>query len=181
MEPLPAVPQPTSDGPTRPTVDPAALLVAVLAVGVGPLTEDGPWSWINTVVCVVVLVVLGSYASLVTSPREMLISFRLRLPLLFVTCFILGIALAYPIQLAGGEAHCRQQVVSTIGITFDDCAAVEAEADTATKLGLLFGLLALVVAEVSIRARPRWVRRLTGERERVTPTTTTETSGGPQG
>lgn len=39
-------------------VDPAALLVAVLAVGVGPLFEDGAWSWSNFAVALLVLAVI---------------------------------------------------------------------------------------------------------------------------
>jgi hypothetical protein len=43
---------------THSKVDPAALLVAVLAVGINPWTEAGPWYMINTITALVVGVVV---------------------------------------------------------------------------------------------------------------------------
>ena len=54
-------------------VDPAALLVAVLAVGVTPLTEDGPWDPINTIVATTVWLVVSGFTwprGTVTTPVE---------------------------------------------------------------------------------------------------------------
>jgi len=42
-------------------VDPAALLIAVLTVGVDPLTTTGPWERVNTIVAAVVGVVLAAF------------------------------------------------------------------------------------------------------------------------
>jgi len=47
-------------------IDPAALLIAVLTVGVDPLTTNGPWEKINTIVAAVVGVILAAY----TWPRK---------------------------------------------------------------------------------------------------------------
>ena len=47
-------------------VDPAALLVAVLAVGVSPMLEDGAWGLTNSIVAGVVLVVVLCF----TWPRK---------------------------------------------------------------------------------------------------------------
>jgi len=42
-------------------VDPAALLIAVLTVGVDPLIATGPWERVNTIVAAVVGVVLAAF------------------------------------------------------------------------------------------------------------------------
>lgn len=51
-------PPSASEAAPEKRVDPAALLVAVLAVGVGPLYEDGAWAWTNTAVAALVLTVI---------------------------------------------------------------------------------------------------------------------------
>jgi hypothetical protein len=43
-------------------VDPAALLIAVIAVGIDPILEEGPWHPMNSLVAVVVLLTLIAYA-----------------------------------------------------------------------------------------------------------------------
>jgi hypothetical protein len=78
-------------------VDPGALLIAVLAVGIGPLNEDGPWDAINTIVCAIVLVVFYCYLWPESSQR---LGRRHLLALSVVLGFIFAIGLAYPIQIA---------------------------------------------------------------------------------
>jgi hypothetical protein len=43
-------------------VDPAALLVAVIAVAIEPLLEEGPWHQLNSLVALIVLAALWPYA-----------------------------------------------------------------------------------------------------------------------
>ena len=79
-------------------VDPGALLIAVLAVGVGPLTEDGPWSAINTGICLIVLVVVHSYLWPEKQAQQTLGARHLR-ALSLAAGFIIAVGLAWPIQL----------------------------------------------------------------------------------
>ncbi|MGW1347382.1 hypothetical protein ACWCOV_40460 [Kribbella sp. NPDC002412] len=74
-------------------VDPGALLIAVLAVGVGPLTEAGAWEAVNTGISAIVLVVVWCYLFPYDGmqPRHLL-AFCL------VLAFIAAIGLAWPIQ-----------------------------------------------------------------------------------
>ncbi len=78
-------------------VDPAALLVAVLTVGIAPLTTDGAWDPMNTLIALVVgLVVVGftwPRMPLEEPPKLTTIG-----PLAVVYGFIFGIAAAWPIQ-----------------------------------------------------------------------------------
>lgn len=84
-----------SDRPHDARVDPAALLVAVLAVGVGPLTQDGYWSITNTMVAVTVLVVVVLYGWPTKHQRP---TARQMAATSWVIAFLVGQALAWPIQ-----------------------------------------------------------------------------------
>lgn len=77
--------------------DPAALLIGVFAVGLAPLTENGPWAAINTVVVAMVLFVLWVY-SFSDSQRRPAPRTAERAATAVVLGFILGIGLAWPIQ-----------------------------------------------------------------------------------
>jgi hypothetical protein len=76
-------------------VDPAGLLMAVLAVALAPLTTKGLWSYWNTVVSVIVLIVLWAY----TWPRKGLLpDWRHRLAVSVVVGLTFGVASAWAIQ-----------------------------------------------------------------------------------
>jgi hypothetical protein len=85
----------------RASVDPGALLIAVFAVGVGPLTESGPWGPINSGISVIVLAVVLCY---LWPPKG--IARRHLLALCIVLGFITGIGLAWPMQqiIFGGQS-----------------------------------------------------------------------------
>jgi hypothetical protein len=78
-------------------VDPAALLIAVLAVGVGPLTESGPWEPINTIIGCAVLLIILPYA-FAKQVRGTWLTEGPRLPVAVAVAFIVGVSTAWPIQ-----------------------------------------------------------------------------------
>lgn len=82
-------------------VDPGALLVAVFAVTVGPLADDGPWDRLNTIVAVLVGVVVFCFIW----PRTDDGAFDpwLAVPQSIVMGLISGIAAAWPMQLVTGS------------------------------------------------------------------------------
>jgi hypothetical protein len=84
----------------KPHVDPGALLVAVFAVGVGPLTEDGPWDRINSVISAVVLAVVLCYLW-----PQAGISWPHLLAFCIVVSFIFAIGIAWPVQLGMGSSE----------------------------------------------------------------------------
>jgi hypothetical protein len=76
--------------------DLAALLIAVFAVGLGPLDTPGNWNSINTFVCVPVLVVLWVYSLHRERRSSPLTAERLAVALVFG--FIFSIGLSWPCQ-----------------------------------------------------------------------------------
>ena len=82
-------------------VDPAALLIAVIAVGIDPILESGPWHPLNTIVAFVVLLTLRAYAigPLKESESRPL---EQRASVGAVVGLISSVVLAWPIQLATG-------------------------------------------------------------------------------
>lgn len=82
-------------------LDPGALLVAVFAVTVGPLADDGPWDRLNTIVAVLVGVVVFCFIW----PRTDVGAFDpwLAVPQAIVMGLITGIAAAWPMQLVTGS------------------------------------------------------------------------------
>lgn len=78
-------------------VDPAALLIAVVAVGVQPVTADGPWTLINTVVSGLAF---GLILCFLWPDSE--IARRHLAGLCIGVSFILGVSLAFPVQWATG-------------------------------------------------------------------------------
>ena len=79
-------------------VDPAALLVAVLAVGITPFTEAGPWHPLNTIIAAVVLVVVSAF-TLTEAPRHSTKGFLPSSAIGLVIGLIIGVGSAWPAQL----------------------------------------------------------------------------------
>lgn len=127
----------------RPRVDPGALLLAVFAVGLGPLNTTGPWKPLNTVVSLIVLVVLLCYLR----PHRAMAASHL-FALCIVLGFIVSIALAWPVQRL---KH---------GTIFTDQTE-----DDAIYLSLIIGVSAGVLSYVAIRrafTRPSRTASATG-------------------
>lgn len=78
-------------------VDPAALLLATLAVIVAPLSEAGQWYPTNTFVSGVVAVILGCYIFETDSRRELTSAWH-QLPASIALALVVGIGLAWPLQ-----------------------------------------------------------------------------------
>jgi hypothetical protein len=78
-------------------VDPAALLIAVLAVGIGPLTEAGQWEPLNTIIGSAALLIIVPYI-FAAETRQSLLREGPRLPACVATAFICGVTAAWPIQ-----------------------------------------------------------------------------------
>jgi hypothetical protein len=112
-------------------VDPAALLLAVIVVGLQPITENGDWEPINTVISAVVL---GVALCFLWPPRDT--SMRNIVGFAIGIAFILGVGLAWPVQAIWG-----------------------ADADAATYWGLGSAAAAAAVAVLQL-AIVRWARRL---------------------
>lgn len=84
-------------------VDPAALLVAVLVVGIGPVLGDGPWDPVPSILGLIV----GAILALLTWPRRVRgravasphdLEKRLLLAQSLVFGFILSTVVAWPVQ-----------------------------------------------------------------------------------
>jgi len=75
---------------------PAALLIAVFAVAVGPLTEDGAWKPLNTIIGAAVLMIVVPYTAGFAKWR---IVFHDRpLPVAVAIVLVLATTVAWPIQ-----------------------------------------------------------------------------------
>ena len=81
----------------KPEVDPAALLIAIIAVAVTPLTTSGPWDKLNTAVALIVLIVLWAY-TIGSHRRDSLESFIEFYAISLVMGLIFAISIAWPIQ-----------------------------------------------------------------------------------
>lgn len=93
----PTDPAPIEDGvhsssPIR-RVDPAALLVAVVTVGVGPLFEAGEWSWINALVSGLVLLVILCFV-IPGRPGLLTLPLTERMPIAFAQSIVIGFVTA---------------------------------------------------------------------------------------
>jgi hypothetical protein len=78
-------------------VDPAALLIAIIAVAVTPLTQPGPWDKMNTAVALIVLIVLWAY-TIGSHRRDPLESFVECSAIGLVMGLTFAISIAWPIQ-----------------------------------------------------------------------------------
>jgi hypothetical protein len=142
-------------------VDPAALLVAVVAVGVGPLFESGEWSFINTAVAGLVLVIILCFV-LPTRPTLLKLPLRQRLPLAiaqsFATGFVAAIGSAWLIQIwqgiptgsCGTEPQLNQVHFAERYFYFQQCLQVRGDqvANEATKWTALPGAAAGVLVMI---------------------------------
>jgi hypothetical protein len=148
----------------HPGVDPAALLVAVLAVGIAPLTTVGPWDKMNTIVAGVAGVVVVAF----TWPRKAILRGASR-PRRLDYWIIVAQAVVYGFIVAIGAAW----PVQSLFFDLKDCpstlhrrelAACTDKADDISRLcsywALGVGLLAAVVLFCCLRAATnRLVRR----------------------
>lgn len=83
----------------RHKVDPAALLVAVFAVGAGPLLQSGLWTYVNTVTALVVLVVVLYFSWPAEEVRTQgSLGWTGNVAFATVYAFIIGIAAGWPMQ-----------------------------------------------------------------------------------
>jgi hypothetical protein len=129
-------------------IDPAALLIAVLTVGVDPLTTNGPWEKINTIVATVVGVILAAY----TWPRRIESqSEASQLPptdnwILAAQAIayglIIAIAAGWPVQEAMRPPDCPVHPADVLPAA---CTELDRIADDATWWALGVGALAAVI------------------------------------
>lgn len=132
----------------RPSVDPAALLVGVLAVALVPLIEPGPWGWLNTAIGgAVALVVFAFY---VASQRWDDLRLLERISVLGVLWVVTLVALAWPLQDAFTDACPR----ADSGEFDTRCEDRRGEDGTA-----MAGGLALVLVSAIGVAREAWSPR----------------------
>lgn len=112
-------------------VDPAALLIAIVPFATTPLTEEGPWHPLNTILAGVVLIVLLAYTCLGDRRRR----FRPtpeRVAIGTVIGLVAAIASAYLLQALFAR---------NLGMLAND----DPHIDQATWCGLLFGFAVAVV------------------------------------
>lgn len=129
-------------------VDPAALLIAVLTVGVDPLTTTGPWEKINTIVAVVVGVVLAAF----TWPRTAGVQDEsgqmaqvdnwVIAAQAIVYGLIIAIGVGWPVQLLLNPPDCPAHLPNLIPPA---CAEADRISDVATYWALGIGALAAVI------------------------------------
>lgn len=122
------------------SVDPAALLIAVFAVGSQALLSAGAWEPINTVVALIVAAVVALY---MWPSRNHVEPFRHLVAQSLVYGFVAAIACAWPIQsfLVGGQ-ECKTSPIWTAGL----CTDVNSPKPTyATFWALLPGVLAFLL------------------------------------
>jgi hypothetical protein len=128
-------------------IDPAALLIAVLTVGVDPLTINGPWEKINTIVAAVVGVILAAYtwprrigaepeASVAPTDNWILAAQAIAYGL------IIAIAAGWPVQEAMRPPDCPDHAATVLPA---GCIRLEQVADDATWWALGVGGLAALI------------------------------------
>lgn len=133
-------------------VDPAALLLAVLVVSVGPITAAGPWEPIDSGFAILVAVIVGCF----TWPRKRDREFRRRHAVAHALTygFIAVTACAWPIQAVMQpdlDPHCNRFLLSAdkncYGASADLSSVVELEvtASLASLWALLGGLITFVI------------------------------------
>jgi hypothetical protein len=83
-------------------VDPAALLIAVIAVGIDPLLDEGPWQQVNSLVALIVLVALWPYTVMPLRRNERSLPGE-AIAIGTVVSLIGGVLLAWPLQLIVGR------------------------------------------------------------------------------
>lgn len=137
----------------HPDVDPAAFLLAVLVVAVGPLTSAGSWDQMNTIIAIVVGVLVVAFSW----PRRSQVVKKLDnwtcIALSTVYGLILAIAAAWPIQVVVDLASDVDCPVFSPG----DCLPESISVD-ATYYALLLGLTGTLVVFFVLKAR---IRKLT--------------------
>ena len=123
-------------------VDPAALLIAIIAVAVTPLTTPGPWDKLNTAVALIVLIVLWAY-TIGSHRRDSLESFGECSAIGLVMGLIFAISIAWPIQFFwtwAGKTNDKPDFVA---------------ADYSTWSGLALGLVTATVLTIFLWKKPR--------------------------
>lgn len=144
-------------------IDPAALLIAVLTVGVDPLTTNGPWDRINTIVATVVGVVLAAYtwprkagppgeAAQEPPPDNWILAAQA-----IVYGLIIAIAVGWPMQEALQPPDCPEH---SADVVLPACTELDRVADDATYWALGIGALAAVMLFFLLR---RTMARLSAE------------------
>ena len=124
----------------KPDVDPAALLIAIIAVAVTPLITPGPWDKLNTAVALIVLIVLWAY-TVGGHRRDSLESFVECSAIGLVMGLIFAISIAWPIQFFWtwtGKTNDKPNFVA---------------ADYSTWSGLALGLVVATVLAIFLRKK----------------------------
>jgi hypothetical protein len=128
-----------------PKVDPGAFLIAVLTVAVVPLTEDGRWDLMNTVIAVVVGVLVCCY--LVPdgrSKRGHWVAFTVVLAVIVAVFSAFIFQQAFWPESAPPDFHDPSAVAAA-------AARDELEADRASGVALAFGLVVAVSTSMLFR------------------------------
>ena len=129
----------------RSVVDPAALLMSVVAVAVVPLAQPGAWGWLNTAIGSVVAFVLGAFY--VLSPRWRELSLWEQRAVVGVFWIVLLTTLAFPGQLLFAEERCSQEP------TEEDLDECRGEIGTAAGAGLAGAVLLSGAVGYGLRGR----------------------------
>jgi hypothetical protein len=152
----------------NPKVDPAALLLAVLALGITTLTGSGAWSYINTVSAAVVGVIVVTY----TWPDKQTIyrtrepsrptnfNYRAIIAQSTVYGFIFAIGIAWPVQELIKPPGCDDKD-SQSNWTACILQTVEPAQIRALIIGLLLAIVAFICLSALTNKRGfRWLNRL---------------------
>jgi hypothetical protein len=137
-------------------IDPAALLIAILAVAISPLTTVGPWDKMNTIVAGVVGIVLVAFTwpnkenlqdeSGKIPPRDNWIA----LALAIAYGLIVTIGSAWVVQLILNPPDCPEHADDTLPLA---CVKADDIAGQATNWALGIGLVAAIILFICLRIR----------------------------
>jgi len=132
----------------HPDVDPAAFLLAVLVVAVGPLTTSGSWDQMNTIVAVVVGVLVVAFSWPRRSHKVTEFDNWTCAALGVVYGLILTIAAAWPIQVIISAAQHTPCPAFSPGDCLDESVPAEA-----SYWALLVGLIGALATSFVVKAR----------------------------
>jgi hypothetical protein len=171
---MPAMSLNRAGSPMSSKVDPAALLIAVLAVGVNPFFEAGLWDRNNLIIaCIVLVVVLCFTFPRRPAPGEELPGFFILFAQSVVYAFVIAVGSAWLHQLPldPGEEQRVEACVNSPEVTKatdpveklwqqDICERNLADdiAEQATNRALETGAIALVGSLAALWLRVRWLK-----------------------
>ena len=137
--------------PVHEKVDPAALLIAVFAVGAGPLLQSGAWNYVNTVTAAVVLLVVVAF-SWPTVRKGSRLPRSFWFPYATIYAFITAVAASWPAQwiTTNTSYSCPDpnRVASQLAYNQASDCIKQAEINqtsAGTNGGMLAGIVALII------------------------------------